>query len=153
LWLITLLLLVVAIVGKFAGATLASRYAGLTGRESIAVGTLMNTRGLTELIVLNIGLDLGVISPQLFTMLVVMALITTFMAGPVLRVIAPKRKFCEPVENELRRERTASVAVPTTLRSIMVAPQDPRNLDALMFLAEPLAQAIPPRELVLVQAF
>ena len=63
----------------------------------------MNTRGLTELIVLNIGLDLGVISTQLFTMLVVMALVTTFMAGPLLRLIDPQQELSEPVEEELRR--------------------------------------------------
>ena len=63
----------------------APRYGGFGWRESNAIGALMNTRGLTELIVLNIGLDLGLISPQLFTMLVVMALVTTFMAGPALQ--------------------------------------------------------------------
>ena len=103
LWLITLLLIVVAIAGKFVGATFAARYGRFSWRDSTAIGTLMNTRGLTELIVLNIGLDLGVISHQLFTMLVVMALVTTFMAGPVLRLIDPRRELSEPVEDELRR--------------------------------------------------
>src|SRR5205085_641192 len=108
----------------------------------------MNTRGLTELIVLNIGLDLGVISTQLFTMLVVMALVTTFMAGPVLRLLDPRHELSEPVEEELRRaERTASeqlaVSVPT--RSILVAPQGPSNLEALLTLAKAVPVPRPAR--------
>ena len=150
LWLLTLLLIGVAIVGKFLGATLAARYGHFSIRDSVAIGTLMNTRGLTELIVLNIGLDLGVISHQLFTMLVVMALVTTFMAGPVLRLIDPRRELSEPVEDELRAApRAAQVQVPS--KSILVAPQDPANLDALLALAEPLAKAEPPREIIIAQ--
>ena len=64
----------------------------LRGYLAAAVGTLMNTRGLTELIVLNIGLDLGLVSHALFTMLVLMALVTTFMAGPLLSRIEPAAK-------------------------------------------------------------
>jgi Kef-type K+ transport system membrane component KefB len=155
LWLLTLLLIAVAVAGKFIGATLAARYCGMSLRDSAVVGTLMNTRGLTELIVLNIGLDLGVISTQLFTMLVVMALVTTFMAGPLLRLLDPRGELSEPVEEELRRAvRTGAdeLGVPLPTRSILVAPQDPENLDALLALAEPLAQSTPPREIVLAQA-
>jgi Kef-type K+ transport system membrane component KefB len=154
LWLLTLLLIAVAIAGKFLGATFAARYGGFSLRDSAAIGTLMNTRGLTELIVLNIGLDLGVISTQLFTMLVVMALVTTFMAGPILKLLDPRGELSEPVEEELRRaERVTSeqLAVSAPTRSIMVAPQDPANLEALLALAEPLAQATPPREIILTQ--
>jgi hypothetical protein len=154
LWLLTLLLIGVAVLGKFLGAAVAARFTGFKLRDSAAIGALMNTRGLTELIVLNIGLDLGVISTQLFTMLVVMALVTTFMAGPVLRLIDPRHELSEPVEEELRRARRATsddiAVVPT--RSIMVAPQDPANLDTLLALAEPLAKATPPRELIIAQA-
>src|SRR5262249_44826284 len=67
LWYLTLALIGVAIAGKFLGASIAARYSGFSLRDSSAIGTLMNTRGLTELIVLNIGLDLGVVSQQLFT--------------------------------------------------------------------------------------
>ena len=154
LWLLTLLLIGVAIFGKFVGATAAARYSGFSRRDSAVIGTLMNTRGLTELIVLTIGLDLGVISTQLFTMLVVMALVTTFMAGPVLRLLDPRGELAEPVEEELRRaERSASTATPTLTpaKSILVAPQDPTNLDALLTLGQPLARAVPPRELILAQ--
>ncbi|HXZ57553.1 MAG TPA: cation:proton antiporter [Gaiellaceae bacterium] len=153
LWLITLLLIAVAIVGKFLGAMLAARWGGFTWRESSAIGALMNTRGLTELIVLNIALDIGVISNTLFTMLVVMALVTTFMAGPILRLIDPKGMFSEPVEEELRRapRTTEEREVPVLPRTIIVAPQDPTNLEALLTLAEPLAKSIPPREIAMVQ--
>jgi hypothetical protein len=150
LWAVTLLLIAVAITGKFVGAMLAARYGGFSLRDSAAIGALMNTRGLTELIVLNIGLDLGVISTQLFTMLVVMALVTTFMAGPILRLIDPRHELSEPVEEELRQAQRAA-PVPAPARAILVAPQDEKNLDALLDLAEPLAKTTPPRELVIAQ--
>ena len=75
-----------ACIGKFGGSSIAARITGLSWREASVIGILMNTRGLMELIVLNIGLDLGVLSPQLFTMMVIMALATTFMTTPLLRL-------------------------------------------------------------------
>jgi K+:H+ antiporter len=78
---------VVATAGKFGGTTIAARASGLGWRDSGALGILMNTRGLVELIVLNIGLDLGVITPRLFTMLVIMALVTTMMTSPILSTL------------------------------------------------------------------
>ncbi len=155
LWVLTAVLIGVAIAGKFLGAMLASRYSGFSLRDSAAIGALMNTRGLTELIVLNIGLELGVISTQLFTMLVIMALVTTFMAGPILRLIDPREELAEPVEEELRRAQRATstrIEVPAPAKSIMVALQDPENVDALLELAEPLAKATPPREIIIAQA-
>jgi Kef-type K+ transport system membrane component KefB len=154
LWALTLLLIAVAIVGKFVGAMLAARYGGFRWRDSAAIGALMNTRGLTELIVLNIGLDLGVISTQLFTMLVVMALVTTFMAGPILRLIDPRHELSEPVEEELRQAPRATrddIPIQAPARAILVAPQDENNLEPLLALAEPLAKTEPPRELVIAQ--
>ncbi len=148
LWLLTLLLIAVAVTGKFVGASSAARWSGFSLRESAAIGALVNTRGLTELIVLSIALDLGVISTLLFTMLVVMALVTTFMTGPLLRLIDPKETLSDPIEDEVRRAAPPA-AVPT--RAILVAPQDPSNLDALLTLAEPLAKAMPPREIIMVQ--
>jgi Kef-type K+ transport system membrane component KefB len=91
MWFYCALVVVVAIIGKVGGATVAARASGMGWRESGAIGILMNTRGLMELIVLNIGLEIGVISPALFTILVVMALVTTFMAGPLIELIYPKR--------------------------------------------------------------
>jgi Kef-type K+ transport system membrane component KefB len=81
------LILAVAVGGKFLGSSLAARFVGQNWRDSLSVGALMNTRGLMELIVLNIGYDLGVLTPQVFTMLVLMALLTTFMTGPALTLI------------------------------------------------------------------
>jgi hypothetical protein len=76
----------VVVGGKFAGSVAGSRLAGLGWRDSAIIGVLMNTRGLMELIVLNIGLELGIISPPLFAMMVLMALATTMMTGPLLRL-------------------------------------------------------------------
>jgi len=84
LWLWCLLILVVAIVAKLAGSAVAARTVGMEWRRSLQLGTLMNCRGLTELVVLNIGLDLGVLSPTLFTILVIMALVSTAMTSPIL---------------------------------------------------------------------
>jgi len=91
LWLLCAAVLGVAIVGKYVGTYVAARVCGIGNRAASALGWLMNTRGLTELIVLNIGLSLGVISPLLFTMLVIMALVTTFMTSPLLEWTYPKR--------------------------------------------------------------
>jgi Kef-type K+ transport system membrane component KefB/nucleotide-binding universal stress UspA family protein len=88
-WLVTGALILVASIGKFGGSAVAARLTGLRWREASAIGILMNTRGLMELIVLNIGLDLGVISPTVFTMLVIMALVTTFATTPILRRVYP----------------------------------------------------------------
>jgi Kef-type K+ transport system membrane component KefB len=76
---------VVATAGKFGGTIVSARLTGISWREAAALGVLMNTRGLMELIVLNIGLDLKVISPALFAMMVLMALVTTMAAAPLLR--------------------------------------------------------------------
>jgi len=86
-WLVTGLIILVASLGKFGGSSLAARLSGFKWRDASALGILMNTRGLMELIVLNIALDLGVITPTVFTMLVLMALVTTFITTPVLHWI------------------------------------------------------------------
>lgn len=86
-WWLCGLIIVIAVVAKFGVSSLAARYTGQSWKYSLQVGALMNTRGLTELVVLNIGYDLGVITPQIFTMLVIMALTTTLMTGPLLDLI------------------------------------------------------------------
>lgn len=83
-WLWCLLIIAVATVGKLGGSMLAARWGGMAWRESFMLGALMNTRGLMELIALNIGYDLGILSPRIFTIMVLMALATTFMTGPLL---------------------------------------------------------------------
>jgi Kef-type K+ transport system membrane component KefB len=88
-WITCVVIIVVATAGKFGGTVVGARAAGLDWRYATGLGVLMNTRGLMELIVLNVGLDLGVISPTLFTMLVIMALVTTMATTPLLQWIFP----------------------------------------------------------------
>ncbi len=79
LWKVTGVIILVAVAGKFFGSTFAAKIVGHSWKDSLSIGTLMNTRGLMELVVLNIGYDLGVLSTEIFTMMVIMALVTTFM--------------------------------------------------------------------------
>lgn len=87
LWMKAILVIAIAVVGKLGAATLAARAGGMNWRDAGAIGALMNTRGLMELVVLNIGLDIGVIPPTLFAMMVLMALVTTIMTAPLLNSI------------------------------------------------------------------
>jgi Kef-type K+ transport system membrane component KefB len=87
LWQMCGIVILVAVVGKFVGSAMAARFVGQNWHSSLTIGALMNTRGLMELVALNIGYDLGVLSPQMFAMLVLMALVTTFMTGPALDLI------------------------------------------------------------------
>jgi Kef-type K+ transport system membrane component KefB/nucleotide-binding universal stress UspA family protein len=133
-WFITCVIIAVATLGKFGGSAIAARVTGLRWREASAIGILMNTRGLMELIVLNIGLDLGVISPTLFTMLVIMALVTTFVTTPLLRTIYP--------DHELATDRV--VASPgaggaTAPYTIVMCVSDPTHGPSLVTLAAALA--------------
>ena len=86
-WKICGLVILVAVTGKFVGSTLAAKFVGQNWRNSLTIGALMNTRGLVELVVLNIGYDLGILSAEIFAMLVIMALVTTFMTSPALNII------------------------------------------------------------------
>ena len=90
-WSLCGLIIAVATLGKWGGTAVAAKLLGLDWRTSSALGILLNTRGLVELIVLNIGLDLGVITPRLFTMLVIMAVVTTMMTSPILTALLRKR--------------------------------------------------------------
>lgn len=83
LWLVFGLILFVAVAGKMGGAAAASKLTGMSWRDSFTIGALMNTRGLMELVILNVGLDIGVISPALFAMMVLMAIVTTVMTSPL----------------------------------------------------------------------
>jgi Kef-type K+ transport system membrane component KefB len=86
-WVALLMVVAVATAGKFGSTFLAARWSGLQWRMSAALGVLMNTRGLMEIIVLNVGLALGVISPRMFTIFVLMAIITTLATTPVLKAL------------------------------------------------------------------
>jgi len=99
LWIYCGIFIAVAIIGKFAGSAVAAKFTGQSWKNSLIIGALMNTRGLMELVALNIGYDIGILSPQVFTMLVLMALVTTFMTGPLLSVI--NRFFKEKEELEV----------------------------------------------------
>lgn len=87
LWKITGIVILIAVAGKFAGSAFSLRFVGQSWRESLIIGALMNTRGLMQLIVLSIGYDLGIISPEIYTIMILMALVTTIMTGPALDLI------------------------------------------------------------------
>ena len=132
-WLICALIIAVASMGKFGGAAIAARLTGLNWRDSSALGVLMNTRGLMELIVLNIGYDLKVIPPTLFAMLVIMALVTTFATTPILHFIAPKEEF---LNDEAAPEPAAKLRLVRPLRQGMLVPiSNPGKVRSLLDLA------------------
>jgi Kef-type K+ transport system membrane component KefB len=87
-WLLCLLIIAVATAGKLGGSALTARFSGMPWHESLQLGALMNTRGLMELIALNIGYDMGILSARIFTMLVIMALVTTMLTGPLLTLFS-----------------------------------------------------------------
>jgi Kef-type K+ transport system membrane component KefB len=111
MWMYCGLIVLVATVGKLGGSTLASWLTGMPIREAAGLGTLMNTRGLMELVILDIGLDIKVISPALFSMMVIMALVTTFMATPLLEWFCPDR-ILRP---ELAKPQSQSDPLPPSL--------------------------------------
>lgn len=108
LWTICGLFILVAIVGKFVGGAFSAKILGETWKDSLSIGVLMNTRGLMELIVLNIGYEMGILPPPIFVMLVIMALVTTFMTTPVLsliNVIFPEKN----IEEEYNRQQALGI--------------------------------------------
>lgn len=124
LWKVTALIVLVAIVGKFIGSAIASRITGQSWHDSLTIGALMNTRGLMELVVLNIGYDLGILSPEVFSMMVIMALVTTFMTGPALdlieRVFRKKQNLVHDAITHLGKFRIIlSFGNPETGRSLL----------------------------------
>lgn len=129
MWSFAGLVLLVACAGKFGGSAVAARATGLSWREAGALGVLMNTRGLMELVILGIGLDLGAISPAMFTIMVLMALVTTAMTTPVLEWIYPRRRF-----DEDRLETDASDSY-TVLLPISLPSAGPGLLEAALQLA------------------
>jgi Kef-type K+ transport system membrane component KefB len=100
-WLICLGIITIATIGKIGGSMIPARLTGMGWIDAFSLGALMNARGLVELIALNIGYDLGILSPQIFAMMVLMALATTFMTGPLLNVaecIRSKRNIAVAAE-------------------------------------------------------
>ncbi|MFZ4581720.1 MAG: cation:proton antiporter [Paludibacter sp.] len=103
LWLLCLLIIGVAVTGKFVGGAFTARILGENWKDSLSIGILMNTRGLMELIVLNIGYEMGILPPPIFVMLVIMALVTTFMTTPILSLIEkifPEKRIVEEMERQ-----------------------------------------------------
>jgi nucleotide-binding universal stress UspA family protein len=138
-----LLIIGAAIFGKLFGCGIAARLNGYSARDSFAVGTLMNTRGLTELVILTVGLSLGVLSDRTFAMMVVMALVTTFMAAPILNRIMPRKHMV--------RVLAGGDAGPASVRRILVALGNPENARRLVDAGIRLAGAERPAELLLVR--
>ena len=100
LWAMCLLVLAAAILGKGVACYLAARATGLAHRESLGIGTLMNARGLMELIIINIGLQRGIISEGLFATLVIMAIITTLMASPIFDAVMRDKRVASSCESQ-----------------------------------------------------
>jgi Kef-type K+ transport system membrane component KefB len=145
-WLLCGLIILVASLGKFGGSFVAARLTGLGWRDSSALGVLMNTRGLMELIVLNIGLELRVLTPTMFAMLVIMALVTTFMTTPVLHLITRGFKI-------YGEEKKPPEAVPPSGGGLLVPISNPDGLAPLLDLAMAATRPDdpPPRVLALVR--
>lgn len=131
LWGICLLVILVAVAGKLGGSALAARFVGQSWKESLSIGALMNTRGLMELVVLNIGYDLGILSPEIFVMMVIMALVTTFMTGPAMDLI--EKWF--PEEKELEKQRALERAAPVPYK-VLLSFGPPQKGRTLLWLAD-----------------
>ena len=130
LWMACLVITVTAILGKFGGTLIASRFSGLSWKNSLSLGVLMNAKGLMELIVLNIGYDLGILSPDIFAMLVIMALTTTFITGPGLNLI---NYFFPESDTKSTREKDYK---------IMLSFANPKMGGTLLKLAQQLASRV-----------
>lgn len=128
LWTLCGVIILAAVTGKFLGSALPARFVGQSWRDSLVIGALMNTRGLMELVVLNIGYDLGVLTPEIFAIMVIMALVTTFMTGPALNLI-----------NRLLPEKAVSdVPDPAKKYHILVSFGTPQRGKAMVRLANSL---------------
>lgn len=121
LWIICGGIIFLAVAGKSLSSALAARFVGNTWKDSLTIGALMNTRGLMELVVLNIGLDLGILTPEVFAMMVVMALVTTFMTSPLLSLIDKvfKKKRIEETQVERKFKILVSFKSARTGRKLL----------------------------------
>jgi Kef-type K+ transport system membrane component KefB len=144
--LVLLGVLFVAVVGKFAGAAGAARVHGLNARKSRALGVLMNNRGLTELVILSVGVSLKVLDQSLFTILVLMAVITTIMTGPLLKLVYPN----DVLEREIIEAERASLGVIDAYR-VVVAVEEPERDGLLANVGAALLAYEDPAELVLTR--
>lgn len=134
-----LAILAVAIIGKYVGAYLGARSAGVPHWQANALGVLMNTRGLTELVILKVGKDLGLLGEDLFTMMVVMALVTTIMTGPLLNFAYPKRR----VARDIAEAERAALGAEAVDRILVVSRPGAANTVPLDLAVAMLAGARP----------
>ncbi len=140
------LVLVVACVGKFVGASVASRSQGVPTRQALGLGVLMNTRGLTELVILSVGAEAGILNEEMFTIMVVMALFTTIITEPLMRIIYPS----EMVDQEIAEAERIGSDLAEAYRVLAGTPDgDPGPL--LASLAAELTTGEEQREVALVQ--
>ena len=129
LWNITAILIAFAVVGKFAGSAIAARIVGENWRDSLSMGALMNTRGLMEIVVLNIGFEMGILPKPIFVMLVLMALVTTFMTTPLLAFIQ-KIFPHKDIQEEYRRQQAQGVF------KVLISLGNPENGKVLLGVAK-----------------
>lgn len=141
LWLLTLLVIMVASIGKIGGTMIAARAGGMSWREAGAVGALMNTRGLMELVILNVGRDLGIIGNAVFAIMVIMALATTAMTCPLLYAIYPAARKTEA--NEAGRRAPAVPAY-----QVLIPISMPRSAAPLVELADALCGPAGARQVI-----
>ncbi len=139
-----LLIMLVAVAGKFGGAYFGARLTGVQRRQSGALAALMNTRGLTEIVILTVGLQLGILNKALFTLMVVMAIVTTGMAGPLLKLIYPNRIM----ERDIAEADRAALGESAAHR-IVVLIDDPETAGPLIDVGSRLAASRPHSQLVL----
>ncbi|MFG1880083.1 cation:proton antiporter [Sphaerisporangium sp. NPDC049003] len=138
-------ILAVAIGGKLAGSYLGARLRRVPVRQASALAALLNTRGLTEIVILSVGLQKGVLDPELYSLMVLMALLTTAMTGPLLRRIYPDRRIARDIAEAER----AALGVTASYRVLAVVPGRPVDAEPLAGLAATLAAANTPSEVVL----
>lgn len=144
---ILLLILLVACAGKFLGAMVAARTQGVPGPQAKAIGVLMNTRGLTELVILQIGVDIGVLGDELFTMLVIMAIITTIITEPALRLVYPERVL----ERDIAEAERLELGLEEAHRVIVLVDdlEDRARAERVVDLAVALVDGEDPAEILL----
>ncbi|MGV9778100.1 cation:proton antiporter domain-containing protein [Streptosporangium sp. NPDC003464] len=138
-------ILAVAVGGKLLGSYAAARAQRLPNRQSWAMATLLNTRGLTEIVILTVGLQKGVLDNELYSLMVVMALVTTAMTGPLLRWVYPERRIARDIAEAER----AALGESAAHRVLAVVPGSPAEQGPLADLAATLARAASPSEVVL----
>lgn len=140
------LILLVAVLGKFLGAFAAARTQRVPRRQATALGLLMNTRGLTELVILNIGVSLGVLDGEMFTLLVIMAVVTTMMTSPLLRLVYPPRVLARDIAAAERAALGLEDAY-----TVLVVIDDPERDRPLVELACDLVGREKPAQVVLAR--